>query len=79
MTEKESKLRQRLYVENGMLSAFIAGIAALDVTDWRQVAAFVAGIWLAGNNAMRAYVDGSVRDIQLPILPDGLPQVPPMP
>jgi hypothetical protein len=73
MTAQESLVRQRLYVTQGTLSAFIAGIVSLDITDWRMCAAFFAGIALAYCNAMRAYLDGSTRDVKLPVLPDGLP------
>jgi hypothetical protein len=51
----------------------MAGIPSLDTSDWRKVSLFFAGIILAANNALRAYIDGSVRDVVNPILPDGLP------
>jgi hypothetical protein len=74
MTPKDSITRQRLYVIQGVLSAYIAGIGSLDTSDWRITSAFFAGIILAGCNSMRAYLDGSVRDVQGPILPEGLPK-----
>jgi len=73
MTPQESATRQRLYVMQGVLSAYIAGIGSLNVEDWRITSAFFAGIILAGCNSMRAYLDGSTRDIKHPVLPDGLP------
>ena len=73
MTLAQSNLRLYTYVNAALLSAFIAGVPSLDTSDWRKVSVFFAGIILAGNNALRAYVDGSVRDVQGPILPDGLP------
>jgi hypothetical protein len=73
MTPQDSKLRQWLYVNNAVLAAYMAGIPSLDTSDWRKVSLFFAGIVLAANNALRAYIDGSVRDVQTPILPDGLP------
>ena len=80
MTPQDSLTRQRLYVLQGTLSAFIAGIGSLDVSDWRMTAAFFAGVILAACNSMRAYLDGSTRDVQSPILPDGLPpKIDPMP
>ena len=72
MTTKDSNTRQNLYVMQGILSAFIAGVGSLDTTDWRMVCAFFAGVVLAGCNAMRAYIDGSARDVKTPVLPDGL-------
>lgn len=66
MTPKDSLTRQHLYVMQGVLSAFIAGVGTLDTADWRVVAAFFAGVILAGCNALRAYLDGSIRDIKPP-------------
>lgn len=74
MTAQDALTRQRLYVMQGVLSAFIAGVGALDTTDWRVVAAFFAGIILAGCNALRAYLDGSMRDVNPPAPPDALPK-----
>ena len=74
MTPQDSKLRQWLYVNNAVLSAYMAGIVSLDVSDWRMVSVFFAGIVLSANNALRAYIDGSIRDVASPILPDGLPK-----
>ena len=76
MTPSQSKLRQRLYVNGAVLSAFISGVVSLDTTDWRAVSVFFAGIILAANNALRAYIDGSVRDVVEPEKPT--PPVPPM-
>jgi len=73
MTPQDSLARQRLYITQGVLSAYIAGIGSLDTSDWRITSAFFAGIILAGCNSMRAYLDGSTRDVRLPILPDGPP------
>jgi hypothetical protein len=77
MTLEQSNVRLFTYVNAGVLSAFIAGVPSLDTSDWRKVSVFFAGIILAGNNALRAYIDGSVRDIKEPILPDGLPKADP--
>ncbi len=73
MTLQDSNLRCFTYVNAAVLSAFIAGVPSLNVADWRAVSCFFAGIILAANNALRAYIDGSVRDVKLPVLPDGLP------
>ncbi len=78
MTPQDSVTRQNLYVMQGVLSAFIAGVGSLDTSDWRMVSAFFAGIILAGCNSMRAYLDGSTRDVKT-ILPDGLSKIEPMP
>ena len=74
MTANQIEIRQHCYVISGVLSPFIAGITVLDTTDWRVVAAFFAGIILGGVNALRAYLDGSTRDLVEPEKP-----IPPMP
>lgn len=76
MTPQDSKIRQWLYVNQAILSAFMAGVISLDTSDWRAVSLFFAGIILAANNAMRAYIDGSIRDVTTPILPDGFSAAP---
>lgn len=63
MTPKQLKVRQNCYVISGVLSPFIGGITMLDTSDWRFVAAFFAGIILGGVNALRAFLDGSTRDV----------------
>jgi ATP-dependent protease HslVU (ClpYQ) peptidase subunit len=66
MTPNQSKLRQHLYVNGAVLSAFIGGIVSLDTSDWRAVSVFFAGIILAANNALRAYIDTSAGDVVEP-------------
>ena len=64
MTPKQIQIRQHCYVIAGALSPFVAGVTSLDTSDWRFVAAFFGGIILGGVNAMRAYLDGSTRDLE---------------
>jgi hypothetical protein len=74
MTQKASMLRLLTYVNAAILSAFIGGVATVDFTDWKQVAVFSAAVILAGNNALRAYIDKSPSEVQQPEKP-----IPPMP
>ena len=85
MTPSASNLRLCTYVNGAILSAFIGGVSTVDFSDWKQVAVFAAAVVLAGNNALRAYIDKSPSEVRTgPILPDGLPDpnkpnYPPMP
>ena len=76
MTPRQSILRLTTYVNAALLATFISGVAAVDFSNWKQVAAFVCGILLAGNNAVRAYIDKSPSEVVAPP-PDF--KVPPMP
>lgn len=77
MTAQQIQIRQHCYVIAGVLSPFISGVTMLDTSDWRIVAAFFAGIILGGVNALRAYLDGSTRDLVTPPPPEK--EIPPMP
>lgn len=63
MTPRQSILRLCTYVNAAVLATFIGGVAAVDFSNWKQVAAFVGGILLAGNNAVRAYIDKSPSEV----------------
>ena len=76
MTPAQSALRLTTYVNAAVLAAFIGGVAAVDFSNWKQVAAFIGGILLAGNNAIRAYIDKSPSEV---VTPPPEFKVPPMP
>jgi hypothetical protein len=78
MTPRQSQIRQHCYVVAGMLAPFIGGVTMLDTSDWRLVAAFFAGIILGGVNALRAYLDGSARDVESPKPEPLAPSPPPL-
>ena len=74
MTPRQSALRLCTYVNAAILSAFIGGVSTVDFSDWKQVAVFTAAVILAGNNAIRAYIDKSPSEVT-----SETPKVPPMP
>jgi hypothetical protein len=69
MTPRDSTIRLTTYVNAAVLSAFIGGVSTVDFTDWKQVAVFSAAVLLAGNNALRAYIDKTPAEVQSSPLP----------
>lgn len=63
MTPKASTARLVSYVLLAMISAAMAGLAAIDFADPKQVAFFTLGILGSGVTAFRSYIDQSPTQI----------------
>ena len=64
MTPKQSTARLTIYVACAMLTAASTGLQALDVSDWKQVAAYALGILTTGLVTARSYIDQSPTQIE---------------
>lgn len=64
MTKSASTTRLVLYVVTAMLTAASAGLATVDFSDNKQVAAFVISVISTGAVTWRSYIDQSPSDIK---------------
>lgn len=64
MTKSASVTRLVLYVVTTMLTAASAGLATVDFTDSKQIAAFAISIISTGAVTWRSYIDKSPSDIK---------------
>jgi len=66
MTPAQSTARLILYVLATMLTSAAAGLASVDFSDKKQVAAYALGIVTSGVITARSYIDKSPSEVKTP-------------
>lgn len=64
MTSSQSNVRLILYVVTSMLTAASAGLATVDFSDTKQIAAFAISIISTGTITWRSFIDKSPAEVK---------------
>lgn len=66
MTPKQSNARLIIYVATSMITSASAGLATLDLTQTKQLVAYILGIIATGLVTARSYIDQSPNQVDKP-------------